>query len=162
MLRQVQISDAAQIAKIYNYYIENTKITFEEELLSQEVMKNRILDITENYPWIVFVDKETVIGYAYASRWKSRKAYDYSVEISVYVDNSYRGKGIGVTLYQKLIEELKKIKINSVIGGIALPNSASVRLHEKLGFEKVAEFPAVGYKFGEWLDVGYWQLNLAV
>lgn len=160
MIRQIKTEDINQICNIYNHYIKNTMITFEEQLITEEVMKSRVSEITENYPWIVFVEEGRVLGYAYASRWKSRKAYDFSVESSIYVDKNSGGKGIGTQLYKELIELLRKSNINSVIGGVALPNDPSVRLHEKMGFTKVARFPAVGYKFGTWLDVGYWQLNL--
>ena len=160
MVRAIKESDYKQISDIYNYYIKNTQITFEEELVSESIMMKRGQEITKNYPWVVFEKDGKVLGYAYASRWKSRKAYDFSVETSIYVDIACGGQGIGTSLYIKLLEELKKIEVNAVIGGVALPNESSVKLHQKLGFTKVAEFPAVGCKFGQWLNVGYWQLNL--
>ena len=160
MIRYIKAEDIKDICNIYNYYIENTKITFEEQLVTEDIMKGRVSDILKNYPWIVFEEEGHILGYAYASRWKSRKAYDFSVESSIYVDNKFGGRGIGSSLYKELIERLMKININAVIGGVALPNEPSVKLHEKLGFIKVAQFPSVGYKFGTWLDVGYWQLNL--
>ena len=103
-------------------------------------------------------DEGQVVGYAYASRWKSRCAYRYSVETTVYLSSAATGKGFGSLLYEHLIAELRQRSIHSLIGGIALPNNASVSLHEKLGFEKVAHFKEVGWKFNQWIDVGYWEL----
>lgn len=160
MLRAVTITDAKQIKDIYNYYIEFTDITFEEEKLTTCDMEKRITDVTALYPWIVYEENGEVVGYAYATRWKGRKAYDFSVESSVYIKHSTGGRGVGTKLYEELIKELKTLKVHAVIGGVALPNEPSTRLHEKLGFNKVAQFPEVGYKFGKWIDVGYWQLNI--
>lgn len=101
-----------------------------------------------------------LLGYCYASKWKGRCAYRYSVESTVYLSPDATGKGIGSKLYGTLLAELRQRQFHTVIGGIALPNPASVALHEKLGFEKVAQFRQVGNKFGRWIDVGYWQLLL--
>jgi phosphinothricin acetyltransferase len=101
-----------------------------------------------------------VAGYAYASQWRSRSAYRYTAESTVYLDPVHTGKGIGNALYKDLIERLKAMGIHVVMGVITLPNPPSIALHEKLGFKKAAHFVEVGYKFGRWLDVGYWQLNL--
>ena len=111
-------------------------------------------------PWLVAVIDEAVVGYAYATKWKERSAYRFSVESTIYLANGTEGKGVGSVLYQALFNKLKLKGINNVIGGIALPNPASVGLHEKMGMEKVAHFSKVGFKFDEWLDVGYWQLKL--
>src|SRR5690606_39143142 len=99
-------------------------------------------------------------GYAYAARWKGRCAYRYSVESTIYLDLGARRGGIGTVLYAALLERLRSRGYHAVIGGIALPNDASVRLHEQLGFRKVAHFPEVGFKLGRWVDVGYWQIIL--
>lgn len=160
MIRKVNIIDAHQICNIYNYYIEHTNITFEENPISVVEMSERINNTIKNLPWFVYEEKGLILGYAYASRWKSRAAYKYSVESSVYVSNIDCKKGIGTKLYKTLIDELKELNIHSIIGGVALPNDKSIGLHTKLGFKKVAEFPEVGFKFGTWIDVGYWQLNL--
>ncbi len=160
MIRLAKLEDAEQICNIYNYYIKNTGITFEEIELTVSQMEDRINSVLDSYPWLVFEEDGKVTGYAYASRWKSRCAYKYSVETSVYVDYKFNGRGIGCSLMKTLITELKKINVHAVIAGIALPNEKSCRLHEKLDFIKVAQFPEVGYKFGQWIDVGYWQLNL--
>jgi phosphinothricin acetyltransferase len=158
MIRSVSKNDARQIADIYNYYIENSTATFEESKIDASDMFNRIQKIIPELPWIVFEDEQQILGYAYATPWKERSAYRYSYEISVYVKNDTQGKGIGTKLYSDLISQLKKLGTHAIIGGITLPNDPSIKLHEKMGFKKVAEFQEVGFKFGQWLNVGYWQL----
>jgi len=158
VIRKATIEDAQAIADIYNYYINHTIITFEEVEVSEAEIAERIQTCQLKYPWLVYEENEKVIGYAYAGEWKSRCSYKYSVESSVYLDVDAQGKGIGTALYNALLEELKELNIHAVIGGISLPNKASVRLHEKFGFEKVAHFKEVGFKFNQWVDVGYWEL----
>ncbi|WOI38950.1 arsinothricin resistance N-acetyltransferase ArsN1 family B [Alteromonas sp. CI.11.F.A3] len=161
IIRDAVLEDSPKIAEIYNFYVANTCITFEETEVSSEEMSKRLRKVSEStLPWIVAVEDEAVIGYAYATKWKERTAYRFSVESTIYLSNEAQGKGLGTELYEVLLDKLKLLGINSVIGGITLPNSASVGLHEKLGMKKVAHFPKVGFKFGEWLDVGYWQLSL--
>ena len=161
MIRDVRKEDVVAICTIYNYYIVSTTITFEETPVTQSEMSNRIDDITSNLPWVVYEYEGKVIGYAYASKWKTRSAYRYSAELSVYIDVNSKGKGIGTKLYTNLIEKLKELGYHSIIGGIALPNNESVRLHEKFGFKNVANFVQIGFKHNTWLDVGYWQLLLS-
>ena len=158
MIRPATEADAQAICNIYNPYISDTIITFEEEPVAVEEMTQRIHYTISSLPWIVIEDEGQVVGYAYASRWKSRCAYRYSVETTVYLSNAATGKGFGSLLYEHLIAELRQRSIHSLIGGIALPNAASVSLHEKFGFEKVAHFKEVGWKFNQWIDVGYWEL----
>lgn len=157
MIRDATPSDADAIARIYNYYIEHTIITFEEESVSAEEMRSRIVETPSSLPWLICENNGVVAGYAYASKWKGRCAYRYSVESTVYLDTGQVGKGIGTQLYQHLLTELQAKSFHAVIGGIALPNAASVALHEKMGYTKVAYFKQVGWKFGKWIDVGYWQ-----
>ncbi len=159
MIRQVQLKDASAICAIYNYYIANTIVTFEEEALKDSEMAKRIKTVSAKFPWIVFEDNGEVIGYAYASSWKDRSAYRYSVESTIYLKNGCEGKGIGTALYETLLADIRKQCIHAVIGGISLPNASSIALHEKLGFKKIGQFNEVGMKFGKWVDVGYWQLN---
>lgn len=109
---------------------------------------------------MVAEDRGVVVGYAYASKWKARSAYRFAVESTVYLDPHYTGKGVGTKLYQELLKILRTKSLHVVIGGIAQPNPASVALHERLGFEKVAHFKEVGFKLGRRVDVGYWQLAL--
>ncbi len=151
--------DAAAVAEIYNYYIINTHQTFETDSLDAEEMKRRIEEITEKYPYFVAEDEDGVVcGYAYAAQFKMRHAYEYSAEVSVYVKNEAKQKGIGTQLYKKLFDELAETNIHALIAGISLPNDASVIFHEKFGFAKVAHFRQVGYKLGRWVDVGYWEM----
>jgi len=101
-----------------------------------------------------------VLGYAYASKWKSRCAYRYAVESSIYLAPDATGRGLGTRLYVALIDALRAKSVHTIIGGIALPNPASVALSEKLGFRKIGQFEQVGWKFEKWIDVGYWELIL--
>lgn len=161
MIRPANTHDAEFIASIYNHYVSNTTVTFEESPVSIDIMASRIEEVLSfSLPWIVIENQEKVVGYAYATRWKGRSAYRYSVESTVYLDRSYTGKGYGKLLYHELLAILKSSGIHSIIGGIALPNPQSVVLHEKMGFQKIAHFSEIGYKFNQWLDVGYWQLKL--
>jgi phosphinothricin acetyltransferase len=102
-----------------------------------------------------------VVGYAYATRWRARAAYRYSSEITVYLAHDVGGRGIGTLLYGRLFPLLEARGLHAIMGGIALPNEASVRLHERFGMRKVAHFHEVGFKFGRWIDVGFWQRVLA-
>lgn len=163
MIRKVRLKDAQAICNIYNYYIDKTIITFEEESIDAAEMEKKIRQTKTKLPWLVYCDEnneDKVLGYAYASIWKSRSAFQYSVESSVYIDKNHAGKGIGTKLYEELINKLISLGYHAVIGGIAIPNDDSIKLHEKLGFEKVAHFNQVGKKFGKWIDVEYWQLPL--
>ena len=160
MIRQATIDDAEQIVEIYNHYVLHTVVTFDEEPLSTATMKKTMASTMNEFPWIVYEKEDRLLGYAYANTWKTRSAYNYTVESTVYLQPEEKGKGIGSLLYKALISQLKEAGIHSVIGGIALPNDASIALHEKLGFKKVAHFKEVGLKFNQWVDVGYWELIL--
>lgn len=161
MIRPALPADAEDITRIYNYYILNTVITFEEQVVTSQIVVERIRQVeSDSLPWLVFELSEEVIGYAYATRWKERSAYRRSVETTIYLDPAVLGAGYGSQLYNALMSDLRQRGVHAVIGGIALPNAASVRLHEKLGFHKVAHFKEVGFKFDRWVDVGYWQLTL--
>ena len=108
-------------------------------------------------PWYVVAAGGKPVGYAYASPWKARPAYRWSAEVTVYLDPTCAGRGLGKRLYGELLAALKSQGMHAAIGGIALPNEPSVGLHEKCGFRKVAHFAEVGFKFGRWIDVGYWE-----
>jgi len=157
-IRTVNLDDAAQIAEIYNYYIQNTHHTFETEPLGVEEMRRRIGEVIEDYPYLVAEENGRILGYIYAAQFKLRQAYAHSVEVSIYVRNEERQTGIGKSLYIKFLDELVETNIHAIVAGIALPNDASVKFHERLGFEKVARFREIGYKLGRWIDVGYWEL----
>jgi len=161
-IRPASATDAARICAIYNHYIATTTISFEEELVQEPDMARRIADLTEaGLPWLVLTLDGAVSGYAYATKWRARAAYRHSVESSVYLDPEIHAQGWGSRLYRSLIEELRVRGLRTVIAGIAQPNERSVALHERLGFRKVAHFAEVGFKFGRWVDVGYWQMSLS-
>ena len=159
-VRPVNIKDASSINDIYNHYIVNTIITFEVESLSLQQMEERIVEISAGHPYLVYEENSTVVGYCYASSWKSRCAYSSTLETTVYVHPDYTGKGIGKALMQELIKSIKQTSTHALIAGISLPNEASIKLHERMGFEKVAHFKQVGRKFNDWIDVGNWELML--
>jgi len=159
MIRPATPDDAQGVADIYNHYIDNTVVTFEEVRVTTEQMAQRIQAVLDQeLIWLVAAEQGGLVGYAYASPWHARAAYRYSVEISAYLAPDAVGAGLGSKLYSALLQELKNTSIHSVIGGIALPNAASVALHEKYGLQKAAHYKEVGYKFGQWIDVGYWQM----
>ena len=154
-------TDAEVIACIYNYCIQNTVITFEEEPVSAQTMAARLAEVQNaSLPWLVAELDGVLVGYAYASKWKVRSAYHYSVETTIYLEHGREGIGIGKRLYSDLLSLLRAGGIHVAIGGAALPNEASAALHEKLGFERVARFHQVGFKHNRWVDVAYWQLVL--
>jgi len=160
-IRAATAADADPVARIYNPYIAGTIITFEELPVTAQEMADRIGQVAaEGLPWLVAEQHCAVVGYAYASKWKGRCAYRYSAETTVYVAQQSTRRGTGTQLYASLLALLKEKGLHVAIGGIALPNDASVALHEKFGFRKVAQFYEVGHKFGRWIDVGYWQTTL--
>lgn len=160
-IRSAGTADAEAIATIYNHYVRDTIVTFEETPVSAEEMSVRIADVASaSLPWLVAESDGAVIGYAYATRWKPRFGYRYSAEITVYLAAGREGSGVGTRLYEQLFSGLRERGIRAAVGGIALPNAASIALHEKMGMRKVAHFSAIGIKFDTWIDVGYWQIEL--
>ncbi len=161
MIRSARSEDAPQIAALYSHYVQSTTISFEEKALTGEDMAGRLAAVAAaGLPWLVAEREGELAGFACASPWKVRHAYRHSVEISIYLQPQQRGSGIGSALYTQLFARLSALPIHAVLACIALPNAHSVALHEKFGMRKVAHFAEVGYKFGQWLDVGYWQRNL--
>ena len=160
MIRPITPQDSPKIATIYNHYIENTPISFEETPVSPEEIEKRIHTITSQYLWLVFEENNEILGYAYAAKFKERSAYRYSVEMTVYLHPHSVKKGLGTLLYTTLIDALKTRGFHRAYGIITLPNEPSVRLHEKCGFKKVAHLSSAGFKFNRWIDVGYWELSL--
>ena len=157
-IRLASLDDLPAILAISNHYVLHSTANFaiEPELL--ESWQESFLATSDKYPWFVAADTEGVIlGFAKASPWKGRCAYEYAAEITVYVQPDQHGRGIGRALYEKLLTTMKAQGFQSVLGGIALPNDASVALHEALGMKRVAVLERVGWKFGRWHDVGYWQ-----
>ncbi len=157
-IRDASAADAAAIAAIYNHYVLNSSITFEEEAVAVDEMVARIAEIQGlGLPWLVVEVDGALRGYAYASKWKGRCAYRFSVETTVYLATDATSRGLGSQLYAALFERLRTAGMHAAIGGVALPNDASIALHEKMGMRKVAQFEQVGFKFKRWIDVGYWQ-----
>jgi phosphinothricin acetyltransferase len=176
-VRPVRADDARAIAAIYNTYVLDTVATFEVVPVDAEEMGRRIARIVAlGLPWMVAEDDavvadggadSAVLGYAYAGPFRDRAAYDHTLETTVYVHSGTRGRGIGTGLYAALFAALEDLTpeqsryapVHVLLGVLALPNKASVALHERFGMSKVAHLPAVGHKFDRWVDVGYWQLT---
>ncbi|HEX5952922.1 MAG TPA: arsinothricin resistance N-acetyltransferase ArsN1 family B [Rhodanobacteraceae bacterium] len=156
-IRMATATDAAAVCAIYNHYVTDTIVTFEEQPVAVADMRSRMAAVLEKLPWLVLERDGDTAGYAYASPWKTRIGYRFSVESSIYLAPASVGLGLGAALYRGLLDELRRRNIHCVIGGAALPNPASVALHEKLGFTQVAHFRENGFKFGRWIDVAYWQ-----
>ncbi|NQN91599.1 N-acetyltransferase [Streptococcus suis] len=159
-IRNAQVEDAANLVAIYAPYVEKTAITFETQVPAVEDFANRIEKTLKKFPYLVAVDEGQIVGYAYASTYYARAAYDWTVELSVYVQKEARGKGIGTLLYTALEEELTARGFKNFLACIALPNPASIALHEKRGYQQVAHFKKVGYKFGTWHDIVWLQKSL--
>lgn len=160
MIRSLNVNDAEELLDIYNYYVLNSIVTFDDEALSLDTFKDKITRINVDYPFIVFEENNEILGYAYGSKWRPKPAYKHTVESTVYVKHDVLGKQIGSKLYTELLTQLKEQNYHIVLGGLTLPNDASVKLHEKFGFKQVAHYKEVGLKFDKWLDVGFWQLTL--
>lgn len=166
-IRLADEADAPPIRTIYAPLVENTIVSFEDEPPSEEAMADRITDTLTRYPWLVCeIESEQagcedeVTGYAYAGQHRKRGAYRWSVDVSVYVAEDHRRAGVATGLYESLFALLRLQRFYNAFAGIALPNEASVTLHESLGFDPVGVYESVGYKHGAWRDVGWWQLAL--
>lgn len=161
-IRMATAADAAGVRAIYAPIIESSVISFELVVPSEEEIASRIVDRQPLHPWLVAVrGDDTVVGYAYAGRFSGRAAYDWSVEVSAYVAESVRGRGLGRALYTALFALLEAQGYRRAMAGITLPNAASVGLHEALGFTAVGVIPEAGWKFDGWHDVGWWQRPIA-
>jgi len=160
MIRNATIDDARGIVSVYNPYVRDTIVSFEEEEVDQRTMAARIAEVTASHPWLVFEERGELAGYAYAATWRVRRAFRHSVEVTVYLAPRFQRRGIATELYGELFRRLQEMGIHRALACISLPNPASVALHERLGFGKVAHFDEAGRKFGRWIDVGYWQLPL--
>jgi len=152
-IRLVTQEDSDAILKIYLPFITDTVVTFEYKVPTLTEFKERMADIQKNYPWLVCEINNRITGYAYASRFREREAYKWSVDFSVYVDPEYHGKGIGKALYFALSELLKLQGYYNAYAGVTLPNVKSEGLHESFGFKAVGVYHKVGYKFDRWHDV---------
>jgi phosphinothricin acetyltransferase len=158
-IRSAITADAALIAEIYNWYIANTVITFEVDPVSAGEMARRIAAVIEAHEWLVLESDGELLGYAYAGRFRERAAYATATESTIYLRHGLEGKGLGGPLYAELVRRTFARGYRHLVGAIALPNEASVRLHERLGFVKAGHLVRIGRKFDRWIDVGNWQLE---
>jgi phosphinothricin acetyltransferase len=160
IIRLVRETDTVEILKIYEPYIKDTAITFECEVPSVEEFRNRIQDISIDYPYLVCLIDGNIVGYAYADRQMERAAYQWNAELSVYIDKSYLRFGIGKALYTCLIEILKLQNVQNVYGGVTAPNPNSEKLHEYFGFQKLGTYHNTGYKCEAWHDVMWFEKSI--
>ena len=154
-------TDASAIAAIYAPYVRETAISFEETPPEPYEMAARMASILEVYPFLVFDDGERVLGYAYGSSHRSKPAYRWSVETTVYVDGQAHRKGIGRLLYVELLDLLTQQGFHSAFAGIVPPNEKSIGLHEAIGFSHLGTFAEIGFKFGKLQDLGWWRRTLS-
>lgn len=160
IIRPVQLSDAETIRAIYQPYVTETVITFEVDVPTVQEFERRITKTLTQFPYLVAEVDGKVVGYAYASTYYARAAYDWTVELSIYISKEARGQGIGSALYNALEEELQARGYLRFLACIALPNEASIAMHEKRGYVQVAHFPKIGYKFDQWHDIVWMQKSL--
>lgn len=161
LIRFATEKDAAACAAIYRPFVEGSAVSFELAAPGEEEMARRIEKLWPTHPWIVAEEDGVVLGYAYGSPYRERKAYQWAVEVTVYLSADARGQGLGRKLYTVLMELLTVQGFTKAYGVIALPNAASAGLHEAVGFKYFATFRDIGYKNGAWHDVGWWERDLA-
>ena len=159
-IRLARLEDAAALRSIYAPAV-STPVSFELEVPTEQEMRNRVAKVLKTYPWLVCEQGGRVVGYAYGSRHRDRAAYDWSAEVSVYVDQSSKRKGVGRALYRTLFKALSCQGFFNAFAGITVPNPESVGFHESVGFRPIGVFHRVGFKDGAWRDVGWWELPLA-
>jgi phosphinothricin acetyltransferase len=160
-IRLIQSTDCQQVLDIYKPYVTATAITFEYEVPTPEDFADRISTITSEYPWLVCMKDDQIVGYAYASRFRYRTAYQWSAESTVYLAPEAQGMGLGIALYETLFAILRLQGFINVFAGAAMPNEKSERLHKQLGFEEIGIFKEIGYKMGKWHSTKWFQLSLA-
>jgi phosphinothricin acetyltransferase len=153
--------DAAPCAAVYEGFVRDTAISFEESAPTADELAARIERISRTHPWLVAEDGGRVIGFAYGSPHRDRAAYRWAADVSVYIEPASHGRGVGRALYSALFDLLRGQRLLIACAGISLPNDASVALHESFGFVPVGVYRGIGYKAGAWTDVGWWQLELA-
>lgn len=163
-IRAATPEDAAAIAAIYAPFVLSGTVSFETDAPDTRQMRTRMAASDGLYPWLVATsgegDDAGVVAYAYAARFRDRPAYRYVVETSIYMSGSVQGQGVGRLLYEALVDTLRAQGFTQAIGVIALPNDASITLHEAVGFRRAGLYREIGYKQGRWIDVGFWQCEL--
>jgi len=160
VIRIAREADAPALLAIYAPYVRDTAISFETEPPAEAEFRERVRTTLETGLWLLCAAGDSILGYAYGGRFHARRAYQWTVEVTVYVHSEHHREGVGLGLYTSLLGCLALQGFRSAVGVIALPNPASVGLHERMGFERAAVLRAVGYKHGRWHDVGWWQLAL--
>jgi len=160
-IRTATSADAAAIADIYNWYVAQTVVTFEVDPVSADEMARRIEAVLTAHEWLVLERAGELQGFAYAGRFRERAAYRHATESTIYLHHDRIGQGLGAPLYRELIARMFARGYRHLVGAIALPNEASVKLHERLGFVAAGRLVRIGYKFDRWIDVGNWQLERA-
>ena len=157
MIRPATAADAVRIAEIYAPYVTDTAISFEETPPNAEEIARRM---EQAHLWLVDEVDGVITGYAYGTPWRSRHAYRFTVEVTVYVAGEHHGRGVGRRLYEELLGQLSALGFITAVAGITLPNERSVEFHRALGFAYVGTFPKVGYKFDTWYDTGWMSRSL--
>jgi len=155
-IRIATVDDAAAIASIYAPYVRNTAISFEEVVPTVEDMRSRIMQVLGAYPYLVAEEEGRIVAYAYAGPHGERAAYRWSANVAIYADSMFHRRGLGRALYVRLFRILERQRIHSIFAGITLPNAKSIGLHEAMGLTPVGTYRQVGFKFGQWHDVGWW------
>lgn len=162
LIRTVTLDDAAAVSAIYAPYVDSLSVSFEQRAPSPKEMARRIETVLETYPWLIAEADGEVVGYAYAMRFRERWAYRFAVETAIYVAAHRQREGIGRQLYMALIRTLSTQGYTQALATIALPNEGSIDMHEAVGFRRAGVWRGVGFKHGEWRDVGLWQRPLAL
>ncbi len=160
IIRPVLPSDAKELLAIYAPYVTDTTITFEYDIPSISEFTNRIKNISKSFPYLVAEENGKILGYAYASTYYARASYDWTCELSIYLDKDVRSKKIGSQLYDTLEKELVNQRYVNLLACISLPNDISIAFHKKRGFNQVAHFPKIGFKFEQWHDIVWLQKRL--
>jgi L-amino acid N-acyltransferase YncA len=159
-IRLAAEDDAEQVLAIYAPFCLNTPVSFETEPPTPAEMRRRIEKMSASFPWLVYEQEGRILGYAYASPHRERAAYRWSADVSAYISEGFRRKGLGRALYTSLLELLRLQGYYNALAGITVPNPSSVGLHESVGFRPLGIYTGIGYKCGAWHDVGWWQLAL--
>ena len=152
--------DAEACVAIYAPFVLDSAVSFEDHAPSAEQLKRRIARLSSTHAWLVAEDQDKVVGFAYGCPHRERAAYRWATEVSVYVDGSYQARGVGRALYTELFGLLGRQGYRVACAGIALPNNASLALHQSMGFEPIGVYRGIGWKAGAWRDVSWWQLQL--
>ena len=160
MIRSIKKEDIPAVLAIYNWYILHTNITFETEELSLEAFTKRIEAVTSRYPWIVMEENGVIKGYAYLGTFNPRAAYDWTADLSIYLDHEERGHGLGTQLMHAILQEAAEEGYYQIISIVTSGNAASEHLHEKCGFVRRGSLEDTGYKNGKWLGITYFMKTL--